>query len=389
MCDKGIFRSFHNASRIALLVSISICGSSCSAVSENQSPEQTLESFSLMREMTAVGRTDSLPGQALNAVRGAVWVQEGLLVVANGGTGELRIFDLHGDLVRILGRFGAGPGEFQMLTSLWTGPGDSLVAYDRRLSRLSYWSVDGSLLREARVDGKTGLLAALPNGYFLGARVPLPVPVAANQSRVDTASLMLIAEEGPTSEIVRIPWQTMFGAVKPNREVLTTMLPFQPHAQVAIGPSTIYVGYPSRWRVERYSLSGAFVTSVLLDRARREFTEELKAAWQKPFLKRVGFTQRPEMRRYLDALPYPDSLPAYDMMLVDQLDYLWLREFAVLGEDSSTWLIVPPDNRSPATLHLPTELRPVQIGRDFIVSVVSSDRNGDQVVVKSLRRPAK
>ena len=59
---------------------------------------------------------------------------------------RLRIYDSTGTLVTMIGRMGEGPGEFQHLGPvLWAA--DTLVVVDRRLSRATYWLLDGTLVR--------------------------------------------------------------------------------------------------------------------------------------------------------------------------------------------------------------------------------------------------
>ncbi|HEX7024405.1 MAG TPA: hypothetical protein VF187_06275, partial [Gemmatimonadales bacterium] len=51
------------------------------------------------------------PEQDLDNVRGATRLGDGRIVVANTGSGELRIYDGKGKWLRNLGRKGEGPGE--------------------------------------------------------------------------------------------------------------------------------------------------------------------------------------------------------------------------------------------------------------------------------------
>lgn len=57
--------------------------------------------------------------------------EEGNLVVADAGWGEIRVFDSGGEHVRTIGREGEGPGEFQSLSGAW--PGSEGAAADHRI----------------------------------------------------------------------------------------------------------------------------------------------------------------------------------------------------------------------------------------------------------------
>jgi hypothetical protein len=57
--------------------------------------------------------------------------------VATDRPGVLAMYDRSGRLVRTFGRRGGGPGEFEQISGIKVGPGDSLWVYDRSLSRMT------------------------------------------------------------------------------------------------------------------------------------------------------------------------------------------------------------------------------------------------------------
>lgn len=69
----------------------------------------------------------------------------GDIVVADWRTPFLRVFDHKGQLLRKLGREGAGPGEFRSVYSLLV-IGDTLAAYDWSTLRLTRYLATGRLL---------------------------------------------------------------------------------------------------------------------------------------------------------------------------------------------------------------------------------------------------
>src|SRR5687768_6626207 len=76
-----------------------------------------------------------------------VLLSDGRIVVANGGTSELRFFGPDGKWIKSVGRRGAGPGEFESLGWLDVGAGDTLRTYDWDLRRLSVFSPAGDFVR--------------------------------------------------------------------------------------------------------------------------------------------------------------------------------------------------------------------------------------------------
>ena len=90
-----------------------------------------------------------------------------------------------------------------------------------------------------------------------------------------------------------------------------------------------------------------------------------------------------DIDRYLESLPYPDELPAYDRLVASSPDQLWVRHFAVPGQDSTTWTLVENGDatvqlRTPST----TEFLAADAGR--IIASTAREDGAEQIVVWSL-----
>jgi hypothetical protein len=112
-------------------------------------------------------------GQDLHLVRGAVRLGDGRIVVANGGSGELRVFDRTGRYLRAIGKQGQGPGEFVSLGPVWRIPGDTLVALDHQLLRFSLFAPSGDFVTSVSgmvraKQGHVGISMRLLNGALVG-----------------------------------------------------------------------------------------------------------------------------------------------------------------------------------------------------------------------------
>ena len=97
----------------------------------------------------------------------AVWFfyvgPRGEIVVPERQDYRVRIYDSAGTLVATVGRSGEGPGEFQHVTAgLWAA--DTLVVYDVPLSRLTYFLLDGTLVRTVAVPYRAPNFGASPQG---------------------------------------------------------------------------------------------------------------------------------------------------------------------------------------------------------------------------------
>jgi hypothetical protein len=76
---------------------------------------------------------------------------DGRLVVTDGADASAHLFSADGRLLKVLGRKGSGPGEFQIPLSPRFGPDGRIHVLDVRQNRISVFYPDGSLDREVRL----------------------------------------------------------------------------------------------------------------------------------------------------------------------------------------------------------------------------------------------
>jgi hypothetical protein len=85
------------------------------------------------------------------------------------------VFDSSGRHVVQVGRRGSGPGEFQRVSSVLVGPGDTLFVSDERLRRVTVYSPELSLVRVFHMTHPPSFVQ--PDGSFVVAR---QIPTAAS-----------------------------------------------------------------------------------------------------------------------------------------------------------------------------------------------------------------
>lgn len=91
----------------------------------------------------------------LHRAQSAVRLDDGRIVVLNGGSQELRFFGPDGRFLFAVGREGEGPGELRYPTWLRKAGADSLLVWDQGMARVSFFN---------------------ESGEFLGSRALLPTP---------------------------------------------------------------------------------------------------------------------------------------------------------------------------------------------------------------------
>ncbi len=110
----------------------------------------------------SIGNVEGESAYQLHRVADATRLADGRIVVANGGSLELLVFDADGIHLDSWGGRGEGPGEFEGLNRVRPWAGDSLIAADPEQGRISIFDGEGSHGRTAVLHaqgGSGGLLA--------------------------------------------------------------------------------------------------------------------------------------------------------------------------------------------------------------------------------------
>jgi hypothetical protein len=109
-----------------------------------------------------MGVLDGDPAYQFFRIVFAATLTNGRIVVADGDARELRFFSGAGELVQRVGGRGQGPGEFEDLTRVFLLPGDSLLAWDASLERVTKFAPDGSTVGTRTAAGMAALIRPRP-----------------------------------------------------------------------------------------------------------------------------------------------------------------------------------------------------------------------------------
>lgn len=133
------------------------CALACGGDTATRGSEiRAVELLALAPEpVVTIGVVEGDEAHQLYHVVGSVRLADGRVVVANGGSSELRFFDANGRFIRAVGGRGGGPGEFAWLTGLYGHGSDSLLAVDGA-GRLSVFDTAGTFARLAALDSVSG-----------------------------------------------------------------------------------------------------------------------------------------------------------------------------------------------------------------------------------------
>lgn len=341
--------------------------------------------------LVSIGGDDAVPGPDLYRVNGGFRTNSGHTVLADASTNEIRVLDRAARLVKRFGGTGGGPEEFSALLGIWPGGADTIVAYDLLAQRITYWTLDAGLVKESRITfaGLPGLVARMADGTFVGYINDEVTMLRPGQSRTDSGTVIRASVNlDSVWPIARYPKGTTHTIENPLLEGRPTLfgLPLAPQGLVAAGGQSIWVAYGDGRSIRRFGLSGVGEDSVALDITALELSAAARAEWIDQRVALAPQSDRSRVRRFLEAIPYPDRFPAIDTAMVDALEHLWVRHFRLPRADSAVWSVYAPDGTVVGRTVLPGDLRLLQVGRDYLLAVRRNETDTEVVVVLALTR---
>jgi hypothetical protein len=319
----------------------------------------------------------------LDKVRDAVRLGDGRIVIANGGSNELRFYDAQARHLATVGRKGGGPGEFERLALLRRLRGDSLLADDAQLGRASVFDPQGKFVRSVQLREGSGpayrLADAFPDGTLLLTRTEKRFNTLPQGGITrDTFTVLRRAGERVDS-LATYPGRENFLDLKIVNGQLEGMnivnYPFMKETMVAAAGNAFYVGVSDAYSIERRRADGT------LERLIRRSQEPVpvKGAYLDSLKSVEGAT--------FEGVPLPDRLPAFGALRVDDGGNLWVEKFPFPGEPPTEWEVFDPSGRLLGAVTLPARFVPKHIGNDFVLGVWKTENDVEVVRMYRLRKP--
>ena len=326
--------------------------------------------------LVEIGAVEGDEAYQLSSVSGVRRLSDGRIVIADEGTAHLRIFDPTGRHLVTTGRKGEGPGEFEGLSGLFVGPGDTLLAYDSNLKRVSVFTPDGEFVRSFTLDFAQGvplLVGRFADGTFLATRAFTFVPGDIDAVVPDSQPVYHFAADGSlmdsTGRWLATEWY-MHGT---GGQTWASSLPFGRRMAVAVAPAGFYVGSSGQYEIEWRDPAGSVRRILRITAPPRPVTgddwERVKAAR----LRDVPDQQRPRQERMLAEMPVPSTRPAFGVLRTDPDGNLWVADAVVSSEDPRSWTVFDSSGQMLGLVTTPPGLDVRDIGRDYILAVAKDE----------------
>ncbi len=342
-----------------------------------------------------IGIADGDPRYTLYNVVGAKRLSDGVIAVANSGTHEIRLYDTSGTYLRSLGREGAGPGEFESLTWMGTIPGDSIMAWDHSLTRMSVFTRRGEFIRSLVPDPEpAGLFpqvyGAFSNGSFVVASGwdASALAQAGEGVRRDWITFFHYGRNGELLDtIVRSPGAETY-LTKNGPGFSTNPVPFAHEAFVAVGGKRFFVGDNSRNHIRVLTPAGQPIGDIVTDYRPKRVTEHDVERYKHDRLEKIVVeSYRATQEKVLSEVPFPKTTPFFGGIKVDSAaDGIWVGDYLLVENTPREWTVFDSQGGKLATVQTPVGLEIFQIGADFLLGGFDDDAGTEHVRLYRLDR---
>lgn len=342
----------------------------------------------------SIGTLDGEEAHQLFQVRTATRLADGRVLVANGGTSEIRVFGPSGAHVGTWGRAGEGPGEFTGLSSIGVWPGDSLMAWDAGLRRISIFDLEGNLGRTFAFSQHEEFTfpqyqSLRPDGSILvsGSAAFRVGEVDSGLKRPDIGYALFGPEGELLGNLGNHPGEEAYVRAG-ERSLMVMGHPFKRSSPSAIWRGIILISPNDTYEIRGYDTNGVL---ELIVRREHQLREVVQTDLDVYVAGRLADVEGDELRTaaraaQFEGLPTVESFPAFASLKVDALGYLWVEEYQMPGVERTVWTVFDGDGRVQGLVETPVGLDVYEIGEEYILGRATDDFDIEYVQMFQLTR---
>jgi hypothetical protein len=357
------------------------------------------------RPILTIGTEEAEDGPRLYQVQAATRLPNGNVVVANGGSSELLVFDETGAFVAAWAGQGEGPGEFTDLSGLGRLAGDSLIATDALQGRVSVFDSQGNHGRTTKLEGEPGplmralamgpvpyvMIGVLPNGTLLTKSTD-GYETRGFWRWTNTYALVKADGTGPIS-LGEYPGPETYSDSYTNeaeRMVYVSRLrhPFGKTTAHTVWGDLVAFGRNETYEIRAFAADGSLARIVRREHASGSPTQEQLDAHFRERFASMPDEQRTSRLEVAANVPMVETFPAYSNMRSDALGHLWVAEFKLPDEDHdfTLWTVFDQEGLAAGFVETPPGLVVYEIGADYILGKRTGDLDIESVEVWELSR---
>ena len=326
----------------------------------------------------------------LHSATSATKLPDGRIVVANGGSQELRVFDASGTHLATWGGRGEGPGEFTGLGAVKPWPGDSIIAWYSQGLGISVFDSGGNFGRSFSLRGSQPRFgpqarAVRRDGAILAIKAPPSADTAVVELRDGDGALSVSLGAYPSGE----PVFTDTGSL--------TWVLFGRELFIELWGDLVVISPTTRYEIRAFRADGALVQIVRRDHLPRTPTqadlehhiEEELSRWED--VTDVTPEFQAQWREAIQSTPRAKTYPAFSSIMGDAAGHLWVREYDFPGEERAAplWTVFDPGGRVLGFVETPKELDWIlEIGEDHLLGHATDELGVESIQLWPLERSA-
>lgn len=271
----------------------------------------------------------------LNRVRAVLPRTDGGLLVANAGAHQFCLFDSQGNLAKVSGRKGGGPGEFGNVTLVVPARADSVLVYDNSERRYSLLSPTGEYIRSIPIEKPEGLGSVIQfiglhdgsilvgySNFISGRPSPDPLEITMTLFRYDANGKALgrVHVSFASEHFVQVAppqnggvayWDRSFGR-------RAGLVPFE---------DGFVVGDARDLLVEHRGADGQLRRNLRIELPKQKVESGDIAAYERTERARARPANRAMVDKLLDEMPYPDYFPSFGQLVSGNTNELWFEMY--------------------------------------------------------------
>ena len=332
-------------------------------------------------------------------VRSAFRISDGRIVVANGGTEEIRVFTATGTHLLSWGGRGQGPGDFGSLSMAGPWPGDSIVAWHSGNYGVSFFDDSGRFGHSFGLRGgpnqpwRRRPVVVRPGGTI--------VTVRDARDRGTRLVEILDGEGGLHGSVGRQPNIEKIIARGPGGHTESVPAAYSRELVTAAWGDLVIASPNKPYEIRAFRADGTLARIVRrkhvpvapTEADRQVFLEQRKAQY------RTGVdasTGAPTSEAFLEETIWPflesftlaEHFPAFSTVMADGAGHLWVREYDLPQEENPVplWTVFDLEGRVLGFVETPAGLDILQIGEDFILGRAKDEFEVEYVQVWPLER---
>ena len=295
---------------------------------------------------------------------------DSMIVVADRGHVGVRWFDRNGQLVRQVGRSGAGPGEFGYIAGMLRC-GSRFRIQTIRPNTAQWWTLAGRFLQtvvpgapEGANFGSPYATACSSSGQTVNAGWEQTRGLELGRQRPNVPYWLADTLGTPTHVLGNFP-----GSERLVGQMGTGPHPMGKEPALAFGREITYLGASDSFYIRRFTTIGDSLEPISLPGLDLTATAEDHTHFR--LLDTAG---RPAAHirqavQMWEESPLPPTIPPFTRMIVDRDDRLWVRLFPRPPGLTVRWLVFDNAGEVVGSVDLPAALEVHDIGRVWVLGL--------------------